>query len=375
MSTPVISARQGGRRGGFSALIGLIVVLLGAMACAAVLTAYLLRIAPGTGRGVALTTSYRILILRDGQIWALGHQGRERQITTLPPTVAGSVNGAQISPDGTQILLVGASAAGHQYWVLSAPGGTPQALPDPPVSDGSGTGQFGNATWADERTLAVVFTQQGRAWLVRYTVDERQPLRVATTVALHAAANQVISLSPDGEQIAVVRLRAARGDFAPQAAIRLQHVESRSGRIAYRYLGRSEPEAFLWSADNGTIAIAIPGQGLAIEKSSGRTVRLVSDGSALAAFSRRTAQLVYISGMEGAWQIHVLALHTEADRQVGTTRDRPTWITWAPDEQSVIYTNRTGLHALQITTGDEQLQPLALGTVVGAVAAGSVFAR
>jgi hypothetical protein len=174
----------------------------------------------------------------------------------------------------------------------------------------------------------------------------------AAWVPLDSDGARIASLSPTADQVALTEIRSGSGAFAPQAAIRLQHLEDKGGTVALRYFGAQTPDAVLWSPDGGTLAISVPGQGLAIQKSSGRPVRQVPDGALPAAFSERGADLAYVSGTGDHWQIHVLNLHGEADHQFPAPGGaRPQWLRWTPDAQVLLCLTNGALWQIEPVAG------------------------
>jgi hypothetical protein len=153
-------------------------------------------------------------------------------------------------------------------------------------------------------------------------------------------------------------------------------MSGRKNSVALRYLGDAAPQSILWSSDGGTLAIQAPGVGLAIQKSSGRPVRDVADGSFPAAFSPLGAALAYVSGGGSSWQIHVLNLHGEIDSTLPPPASgAPTMLGWTPDARALLYGVGGTLWQVDAASGAATLlKGNVSGSLVGILPAAAPFA-
>jgi hypothetical protein len=327
---------------GNSGLLSLILLLLCAIAAAAAFTAYLLR-AVEVAQPVAMPqpAPYRVWYRQGNAILAAGSDGQTHTVATLPVAQIGTVQTLSVAPDGRRMLLIADQAGAEHAWLLVSPSGTPQSLPAPGIGRDHRSWRYLAAAWTGSHSVDALLTalEPGgtRAQLARYTLADNPPVARVAWQPLQTGGAQVVSVSPTADQIALVGAQAGSGVFAPQVVVRLQHLQDARRTVALRYLGAQTPAAVLWSPDGGTVAISVPGQGLAIQKSSGRSVRQVADGALPAAFSDRGADLAYISGNANHWQIHVLNLHGEADHQFAAPGSvRPQWLRWTPDARALL---------------------------------------
>lgn len=363
----------------FSALLRLIALLLGALTAAALATTYLLRTAvvPVTHIAAAPAPApYRVLYLRGGQIWSVRPDGRQEQVTHIPATIGGQVRRAVLAPDGQHLVLIAASGATERAWLLDGPDATPRPLLDPGQSAGVGGRHYVDAVWPGSLRLTLLVSQGTRSWLARYALTGPTPTRAAAWIALPDRGAQPLSLSPDGREVALALTQPGTGAFASQIAVRLLSVGGRHASTAYRYLGTAAPSAVAWAPDRGTVAIASAAEGLAVQKSSGRPVLEVTNGALPVAFSRGNAQLAYVAGQPGAWEIHVLALHSERDRTViSGLQTAPSSLYWTPDARALLYLTGASLWQADPSTGMAQLVAATVpGTPVQLVAAMGPFA-
>ena len=141
MTTPVPLPTLPRARGTLSGLVGMIVLLLAALACAAVFIhpPRSVPAAPDRDSSVSAprTTTFSLLVLRGGQVWATDARGASRQVTKLPGEVAAQLRAAEVAPDG-RLLLVTVSGGAEHAWLLDRPTAVPQPLPPPPQQYGKG---------------------------------------------------------------------------------------------------------------------------------------------------------------------------------------------------------------------------------------------
>ena len=255
-----------------------------------------------------------------------------------------------------------ATATGDHLWILSLPAGEVRAVALPPVP--SGGWRYVSSRWTSGGRATVILARGGQADAARAVarIDSAGLLQTLSPWIApsdgRTGPSRVASLSSDGGQVALVERLTGGGGFQPQVIVKLQHLFSRRASIAYRYLGDALPSAVLWSPDDGTVAIAAPGAGLAIRKASGRPVRLVSDGALPGAFSAGIARFCYLTGTTtGTWQFHVLDLHSESDSLAGSPlHGRPDWVAWTPDGRAILYTQ--GGRLWQLNLGQGMARPL-----------------
>lgn len=322
-----------------SGLLGLILLLLGAIAAAAVLTGYLLRTSVAPAIVVARPAPYGVWYRRGDTLLLAGPRGVAAR-RPLPVSSVGAVRSVSVAADSQRFLLIAGRPGAERPWLLIPPA-APLALPLPPAGNHPTTWQVAGISWIGAHSLAVLLVGGGSGRsgtvLARYAVAGTPVTVRATWQGLQTSGAQVASLAPAADQVALIQTRAGSAVFAPQVAVRLQHFGDQRHSVALRYLSAAPPDAVLWSPDGGTLAFSVPGQGLAIQKSSGRPVREVPDGSIPAAFSERGADLAYVSGSGTTRQIHVLNLHGEADHQFpAPAGGRPRWLQWTPDAQALL---------------------------------------
>jgi hypothetical protein len=381
MSTPAIAPTHAATPSKFSALLGLLLLLLGTLAVAMVITVYLLRLSIVPKASVSLPppppAPFRLLALRAGQLWSVGTDGRQQQVTRVPESISARVRRAVLSPDGSRAVLITGAGQTERAWLLSVPGATPQPLVDPGLASGTGPRRYLDVVWRNPQSPCLLVAQHGRLWLARYALRGERSLRAASWTALTVHPGQALSLSPDGRQVALALLEPGTNGFGPQVIVRLQQIDGVHSSVAYRYLGATLPGAVLWTPDDGTVAIQTAAQGLAMQKSSGRPVRLAPNGTLPAVFSVGNAQFAYVAGRPGAWEIHILSLHGERDRSIlSALRTPPSNLYWTPDARALLYTLGRALWQVNPTTGAVGLIAGDLqGTVLQAISTANGVAR
>lgn len=340
------TAELGRVRGTSTGLVWLVALLIGVLGLTAAFTSYLFRTIsrpalllpaapPPRPFGVALIRGTDLLVQEDG---------RSRFLATLPQPVVSGLSATAPSADGSHLLIVSATGRGDRLWMLSLPAGGVHAVALPPTP--SGGWRYVSSRWTSGGRATVILARGARAGaaLVVARIDPAGlPQALSPWVAPSDGRTgpfRVASLSRDGGQVALVERLTGGGGFQPQVIVKLQHLSTLRASIAYRYLGDALPSAVLWSPDDGTVAIAAPGVGLAIRKASGRPVRLVSDGALPGAFSAGIARFCYLTGSATSqWQFHVLDLHSEVDNLAGAVlQGRPDWVAWTPDARAILYT-------------------------------------
>jgi hypothetical protein len=204
-----------------------------------------------------------------------------------------------------------------------------------------------------------------------YSVDEKAP-HAEQWIRAQAAAGRAVALSPDGRQIARVEMLPPLNEYAGQVRVTLHQVSGAHVSVALRYLGATAPSAVLWSSDSGTLAIEVPGQGLNIQKSSGRSVHQTSSGELPAAFSPKGAAIAYAGGSK-SMRIHVLNLHGEIENVLALPGSSPLQaLGWTPDARALVCALGGSYYEVNPATGAAQRLPGALsGALVGAVPAQS----
>jgi hypothetical protein len=189
---------------------------------------------------------------------------------------------------------------------------------------------------------------------------------VRVTWLVLPANSNALSLAAAGDQVALAEAQPGAGSFAPQVAVRLHHIDSDhdADTIALRYLGATLPAAVHWSPDGGTVVIQVPGQGLAIQKSSGNPVLSVPGGAPAVAFSTWGASLAYVSGSTGHWQLHLLNLHGNVEAHFDApSAQAPRWLAWTPDASAVLYAVDKTVWEIHVANGRATRLPFALDGV------------
>jgi hypothetical protein len=222
--------------------------------------------------------------------------------------------------------------------------------------------------------LAAGRAQSPRAVVGRFTVNAKVQVKAGWT-SLGILKGQPLALSPKATAIALLEIQPTVGDFATQYVIRLQQLTGSRPKVAWRAVGDQPPKSLLWSPDGGTLVVVE--HGLAIQKSSGRVVRRVSDGALPVSFSPNGDSVAYLSGNPGARQIHVLRLHGEFDHPFAAPdHNTPEWLGWTPDGRALVYLSGTTLWQIGPDSGVATLVASGVnGTVVGIVSADPTFTR
>jgi len=366
------TAELGRVRGTSTGLVWLVALLIGVLGLTAAFTSYLFRT---ISRPVLLMPaasppgSFAVALIRGPDLF-VQEDGRSRRLATLPQPVVIGLSAIAPSADGSHLLIVSATGRGDRLWMLSLPAGEVRAVALPPTS--SGGWRYVSSRWTSGGRATVILASgaQAGAALVVARIDPAGLLQalfpwVAPSDG-RTGPSRVASLSSTGGQVALVERLTGGGGFQPQVIVKLQHLATLRASIAYRYLGDALPSAVLWSPDDGTVAIAAPGAGLAIRKASGRPVRLVSDGALPGAFSAGIARFCYLTGHTiSQWQFHVLDLHSEADSLAGAAlQGRPDWVAWTPDGRAILYTLGGRLWQLDLGAGVARPLGPAAGTPV-----------
>jgi hypothetical protein len=320
---------------------------------------------------------YRVLLQQGTLLVSVGPDGQSHLIP-LPDGAAGGKLPI-LEPGGRGIIMVASAAGGDRLYLVRRPGQSAEVLPLPPAVYGTGPWREVAVSWAGDRDVVALLANAGSGEggvLARYSVDQT-PAQVEGWRRLPRRQAQLAALSPDALQVARTDMLPGTRGFSDQVLVRLYQVAGKRSSVALQYLGAKLPQAILWSPDGGTLAIQVPGQGLAIQKSSGRPVRSVPDGQLPAAFSPRGAALAYVSGSAGAWQIHVLNLHGEIENVLASpAAGTPTVLGWTPDARGLIY--GTGHEVWQVDPANgaaTKLAGAASGSLVGVIPASSPFAR
>lgn len=337
-------------------VLGLVLLMALALGGAAAFSVYLLRTNPSQAPAAALPAlrpaPYRVLYRQNNQIWLAGPGAAPRRLAALPADMATQVAGLSLAPDGQHAVLIG-TGPGFHGWLLTAPGASPRALPLPPATAGSGPWRYIATSWRNGHVpnilLAAGPTSAPRGAVGRFTMGSTSPIS-ATWNSLGALDGQLLSLAPQANQVAILETQPGTGDFAAQSAVRLQQLDGSQPTVAWHAVGGQQPAALLWAPDGGTLAVVT--HGLAIQKSSGRTVRLAPDGGLPASFSQDGAHVAFLSGAPGAWRIHVLQLHGEHDHPFAAPDGlAPRWLGWTPDGRALIYLSGTTLWQLAPVSG------------------------
>ncbi|MGH2343754.1 MAG: TolB family protein, partial [Chloroflexota bacterium] len=359
-------------------LAALVLLLILALVGTAALTIYLLRTTTEQAAPPSsIPAPYRVLFRQGGALDVEGVGVAPRRLTALPAGIAASAADFHLAPSGGEALLI-SEVGGFHGWILAAPDGQPLPLPGPPTSVGKGPWRFVSIAWKNGRIpsllLAAGDSRAPHAVVGRFTLDPKGRVSAAWT-PLGVLDGQPLSLSPKATAIALLEARPASGDFEAQYVVRLQRLDGSRPRVSWRGVGAQPPTAILWAPDGGTLVVV--NQGLAIQKSSGRAVRHVKDGALPISFSPNGDSLAYLSGVPGAWQIHVLRLHGEYDHPFASPdQASPRWLGWTPDGRALVYLTGTALWQIEPDSGVAiRVADSISGVVAGIARAGTPFTR
>ncbi len=363
-STGTVEIRPAaGRVYGFA---NLILLLLLAVAIAALCTVYLLRYRQSAAPASPAPVPYLALVVQDSSVWTAGPG--VQPVARPNPGVPGVWRLVRAAGDGSGLIVVSRQSGTDSLYLVRALDRPARKLAGPPRAYGVGPWRVADATWigsTDIITLWSAGSSSERDLIATYSIDEARP-HAEQWIRLQAAAGRAVSLSPDGRQIARIETLPGASGFAGQVQVRLRQVSGSRSTIALRYLGSTAPSAVLWSSDGGTLAIDVPGQGLSIQKSSGRAVHQTSSGSLPAAFSPRGAAIVYAGGSARSMRIHVLNLHGEVENVLAPPGHGSLQaLVWTPDARAVVCETGGVIYQIDPATGAEQRLP---GTVPGVLA-------
>lgn len=358
-------------------LIGLLLLFVLAIGGAVAFSVYLLRANPTPALPAAPSPApFRVVFHQGGELWLAGPAASPRHLALVPAGIAPRVTAMSLAPDGRHVLMI-SEVGGFHGWLLAAPNATPEPLPMPPRAVGPGPWRYIAISWRNGRTPCVLLAAGAvagpRAVVARFVAGSGGAVSADWT-ALGVLAGQPLSLAPLADQIAILETDPAAADFAAQSAIRLQRLDGSQPRVAWHAVGGTPPAALLWAPDGGTVAV-VGEHGLAIQKSSGRPVRVVSDGIPPISFSRQGDSVAYLSGRPGAWRIHVLRLHGEYDHDFAAPDAHPPrWLGWTPDERALVYLSGTTLWVVAPDTGAAtRLAGGVSGQIAGIGPAGTAF--
>jgi len=351
----------------------LAVLLLIAAAIAAVSTIYLLRFKQAAAPASPAPVPYRVLLVQGSIVWT---GGPSVQPARLPNAgVPGLWRSFQTAEDGSSLLVVSQVSGRDGLYLVRSFGRRAAQLQPPPRTYGPGPWRVAGTTWIGTTDVAALWSAGGAQEtnvVARYSVDEAVP-HVEQWLRAPPAAGRAVALSPDGSQIARVQALPAVNGFAGQVQVRLRQVSGARSSVALRYLGSAVPSAVLWSSDGGTLAIEVPGQGLSIQKSSGRPVHQTSSGELPAAFSPKGAALAFAGGSKGSLRLHVLNLHGEVENVLASPGSGSLQaLGWTPDARALVCVLGTTLYQVDPATGAAQKLPGTMpGILMGAVPATS----
>jgi len=358
-------------------LIGLLLLFVLAIGGAIAFSVYLLRVNPEPALPTAPSPApFRVVFHQAGKLWLAGSKASPRVLADVPAGIASRITAMSLAPDGRHVLLI-SEAGGFHGWLLAAPNATPEPLPLPPRAMGPGPWRYIAISWRNGRTpnvlLAAGVIDDPRAVVARFDAGSGGVVSAGWT-ALGVLAGQPLSLAPPADQIALLETEPAAADFAAQSAVRLQRLDGSQPRVAWHAVGGTPPAALLWAPDGGTVAV-VGAHGLAIQKSSGRTVRVVSDGIPPVSFSRQGDSVAYLSGSQGSWRIHVLRLHGEYEHVFAVPdAHAPRWLGWTPDERALVYLSGTTLWEIAPDSGAAtRLAGGVSGQIAGIGPAGAPF--
>ncbi len=317
-----------------------VVLLMGLVVIGTVaLTLYLLGTAgPQAAPASPGPSPYRVLFRQNAELDTVGAGAAPRRLATLPAGIPAADTTFSLAPSGGEALVI-SGVGGFHGWILKTPAGQALPVPIPPSSLGAAPWRSIAVAWSAGRTPYILLAsgpaQSPRAVVGRFTVSAKNQV-MADWTSLGVLHGQPVALSPKATAIALLEMQPAAADFAAQYLIRLQQLDGSQPKVAWRVVGEQPPKALLWASDGGTVVVVE--HGLAIQKSSGRVVRRVSDGALPVSFSPNGDSVAYLSGSPGAWQIHVLRLHGEFDHPFAAPdRNTPTWLGWTPDGRALLY--------------------------------------
>jgi hypothetical protein len=358
---------------GLLQLAGLLVV---SVAASLVLTMYLLRLDPSNTPAVVAPLPYRALFQSNDALWSIGQNNAPPAlVTSLPKSDRLTL---RMAPDGSRMVGIDMASSTPRLWLWQSPTMPPRVLTGPPPAFGTARWQLVDATWNAPRSVTVLLQQAGPGTPLivgRFKIKTSGAITSSWLRSTFSGQNP-LSLSPHAGQVASAEIQPARDGFAGQVAITLLRLSGQASSVALRYFGDQTPHSILWSSDGGTLAIQAPGMGLAIQKSSGRPVRLVADGNFPAAFSPLGAALAYVSGRGTTWQLHVLNLHGEIDSTLPVpAAGAPAALSWTPDARALLYRVGGGLWQIDASGGAATLLSGRIaGTVVAVLPAAATFA-
>jgi hypothetical protein len=340
-------------------------VVLGVLLLCVVLTLYLLRVGVAPATVTSRTPApYRLLFLQGNRLLSVAAGSTTPvAVATLISNPGSQVEAVRISPRGHRLLLLGSVAGNGQAWLLTAPGTTPIPLPTPPARFAGSPWRYVDAVWSSPTAITLLLAGQKGQGMVEQFQPARERVPGRTVWLSLPAGSYAVSLGPTGDQVALVEAQPGSGSFAPQVAVRLHHIEGDhdTDTVALRYLGTASPAAIHWSPDGGTLVVQVPGQGLAIQKSSGKPVLSVSDAAPAVAFSTWGASLVYVAGSTGDWQLHVLNLHGNVEEHFMAPSARPPrWLAWTPDATAILYAVDATVWQIDAATGNATRLPFSL---------------
>jgi hypothetical protein len=309
------------------------------------LTLYLLGTStPQTAPPSPSPAPYSVLFRQNSELDTVGLGAAPRRLAVFPAGISSADPVFSLAPSGGEAFLT-AAGGGFRGWILKTPEGPALPVPTPPSALGAGPWREVAITWNAGRTPFVLLAsgsmQSPRAVVGRFTVNAKAQVKAGWT-SLGVLKGQPLALSPKATAIALLETQPTSGDFATQYVIRLQQLDGSRPKVGWRAVGDQPPKSLLWSPDGGTLVVVE--HGLAIQKSSGRVVRRVSDGALPVSFSPNGDSVAYLSGNLGARQIHVLRLHGEFDHPFAAPdQNTPEWLGWTPDGRALIYLSGTTL--------------------------------
>jgi hypothetical protein len=353
--------------------LNLAALLLIAVVIAILATVYLLRYEQSSAPASPAPTPYRALVVSGSQIWLAGPGVQPRLLPGLG--VPGDWQGFEAAEDGSGLLVASKVSGQEAVFLARAFGRSAVRLATPSKSYGAGPWRVTNMAWVGSSDVVVLWSG-GEDVVAWYSVDGAAP-HAEQWIRAPAASGRALALSPDGLQVARIETLPPAKGFAGQVQVRLRQVIGRLSSVALQYLGSKVPSAVLWSSDGGTLAFEIPGQGLSIQKSSGRAVHQTSGGDLPAAFSPKGAAIAYVVGAKSSLRIHVLNLHGEVENVLALPAPGAVQaLRWTPDARALVCTLGNVIYQIDPTTGSSQKLPGTVsGTLVGTIPASSLLVR